>query len=112
MKGQISIFDWMPEAVPAMTFPDIKDIHEAEAVRIVGEQTGVEFAYNESFRQWIGKAGKLKLDLEYDHYILEDKKDLFLSVGYSIGTSGGGSPCDSIEEALEYIRNVKKRYSI
>ena len=32
MKGQISIFDWMPEAVPAMTFPDIKDIHEAEAV--------------------------------------------------------------------------------
>lgn len=112
MKGQISIFEWMPEAVPEVTFPDINDIQEEEAVRIIGQQTGIAFIYSETFGLWIGKVGKLKLDLEYDHYILEDKKDLFLSVGYSIGTSGGGSPCDSIEEALEYIRKTQKRYSI
>lgn len=111
MEGQISIFEWMPEAVPAVTFPDINDIQEEEAVRIVGEQIGVDFTYNERFRQWIGKIRRLKLELEYDHYNMIDKHDLFLGVGYSIGSSGGGRPCDGIEEAIKYFRNVMERYT-
>lgn len=97
---QLSIFDIMP-----MSFPDINEIPEAEAARLVGSRIGVSFRYNERFRQWEGKRGKLRLSLNYDHYNKLDSNALFLGVGYEFGTSGGGAPCDTIEQAVRYFEN-------
>ncbi len=104
MDGQISIFDWMPEAVPAVAFPNINDITEETAVRMVGNEIGVEFVYNELFHHWEAKVGKMKLDLEYSRFNLDNNHDLFLGAGYMFGSGGGGRPCDSIEDAVKYFR--------
>lgn len=111
MYEQLSIFDWMPTACTPTAYPDIKNISEAEAVRIVGEEIGMTFAYNDRFREWQAKRGKLKLSMEYGHFNLNDNHDLFLGVGYAFGTDGGGSPSNGIEAAIKYFERVKERYA-
>jgi len=54
---------------------------------------------------WEGKVGKLKLSIEYDHYVIGNRS-LFLSAGWQKGTSGGGAPCDSIEETILWMQRV------
>ena len=99
---QLTIFDWLTEL---NEYPDINDVTEAEAVKIVGEQIGVVFVYNQKYEYWCGKRGKLKLTMEYDHFVPGvNNQDLFLGTGYSYGTSGGGSPCSGIEEAISWFR--------
>ena len=97
---QLSIFDLFPAK-----FQDINEITEAEAARLVGERIGLAFRYNDRFRQWEARRGKMKLSLEYDHYNKMDSTALFLGVGYEFGTSGGGRPCDTIEQAVRYFEN-------
>lgn len=104
MEGQISIFDWMPELLPK--YPPITDITEEEAVQIVGDAIGVRFIWDSKFREYFGKVGKLKLTVRYGHYQLDDNHDLFISIGWNCGTSGGGAPMGSIEEAIDYFRRT------
>lgn len=103
LPGQISLFDWMPQLLNPTAYPDINTIPEAEAVRIVGEQIGVAFAYVDKFCRWQGKAGKMLLYMQYDNYNLPGHAR-FLGVGYDCRTSGGGSPCDNIQEAVDYFK--------
>lgn len=101
--GQLSIFDWIPNL--ASSFPPLTEITEAEAVRIVGEQIGKVFVYNTKFSEWEAKIDKhRKLSMEYSHYRMTDCTDLFLGVGYTARDEGGGSLCDTIEEAVEYFK--------
>ena len=53
MKGQISIFDWMPPEQPSFD-----DVQEPEAVRRVGDALGLTFRYDERFQEWAAKAGR------------------------------------------------------
>lgn len=103
MIRQMTIFDFLPSR-----YPDINDIDESEAVRIVGDRLGVVFTYNDYFEQWECKKGKIKLSLEYDHFNLHDNHDLFLGVGYDCRNPvcGGGSPCASIEQAIRYFERI------
>lgn len=110
MKGQLSIFDWMPDAVET---PDINSITEAEAVQIVGDRIGVQFTYNSFFDEHQGKKGKMKLGLKYDHFAPGVRNgELFLGTSYQIGTSGGGSPCSGIDDAVKWFKEVLKRNGI
>lgn len=109
MIGQMSIFDWMSSL---RAVPDINDITEAEAVRIVGDEIGVTFTYNTFFECWMGRIGKMKLSLEYDHFRLDDNHDLFLGTGYQYGTSGGGAPCSGITEAVNWFNAKLASYNI
>ena len=38
------------------------------------------------------------------------KNKLFISVGWNKGTAGGGAPCDSIDEAVSYFKEIMERY--
>ena len=105
MNGQLTIFDLLPQSTP-----NINDISEEEAVRIVGERLGIVFVRNPKSEQWEGKNGKLKLSLEYDHFCLDDNQDLFLGAGYTFGTSGGGSPCSGIDGAVKYLKAKLEKY--
>ena len=109
MYEQLTIFDWMPTL--RKEFPDINDIPETEAVRIVGENLGVTFTYDKKFDQWRWKKGKLILSMDYDNFILDDNHDLFLGTMYSYGcTEGGASPCSGIEEAINWFKSKLERY--
>ena len=99
MYKQLTIFDWMrPE------YPDIHDISEAEVAKIVGDAIGMTFKHDGE--RWCARIKNYLIDLEYDHYDLEDNHDLFLGIGYDNKKdhSGGGAPTDSIEEAIAYIK--------
>lgn len=102
MTGQMSIFDYL-------SAPDINDISEEEAVKLVGDRIGVKFTWNPVFKMWLYKKGRLRLNMNYDNFMLDDNKDLFLGVGWDCGTSGGGSPCSGIDEAVEYFQRVIAR---
>lgn len=110
MIGQMTIFDFLP-----VEYPDINDVDEREAVRIVGEQLGITFTYNKRFEEWEYKKGRIRLSLEYDHFNLDDNHELFFGAGYNIsgGThEGGGSPCSSIESVVEYLKAALKKVGL
>lgn len=100
MYEQMSIFDFLPSS-----YPDINTIPEAEAVRIIGEAIGVRFAPGK-FGDWRGKSGRMTLSAKYRHYI--DNNRLFVGLGWCLGTSGGGAPCDSIKDAIKWFENVMR----
>ena len=102
IPGQMTIYDWLglqPE------YPDINDVSEEEAVRMVGEAIGRTFAYNSKFREWQAKKGKLKMTMSYDNFIFGNH-DRFLGTGWVYGTSSGGSPTSGIKEAIAYFKDV------
>ena len=85
MNYQMSIFDLLEEETP-----NIIDITEAEAVRIVGERLGVQFKYSPFFGEWQAQVGKMELSCEYAHFSKGiNGGRLFLGVGWSLGTEGG-----------------------
>ena len=98
---QLTIFDWMPEEPP-----DINDIPEAEAVRMVGDRLGLKFEYDSFFKDYRAKIGKIVLRLSYGHFFPEiNNGALYLGADYKYGTSGGGSPCHGINDAVNYLKN-------
>lgn len=103
MYKQMSIYDWLQPEYPA-----ISDITDTEAALIVGDAIGMTFKYSDLFEEWEAVRGMLKLSLEYSHYSLSDNQNLFLGVGYENkhDHSGGGRPCDSIDEAIRYFKGI------
>lgn len=111
MEGQMSIFDFLePEQADfhKMTLADIADY--------IGEQLGVMFIYNNHLGQYecnIGK--KYILSLELSTYWTNDHRngEKFISAGHQLfkgSYTGGGCPCDSLEEAVEYLRKQLTRF--
>ncbi len=49
-----------------------------------------------------------EIECHFSNYIRDNSR--FVSVGYSFGDSGGGMPCDSIDEVVENLEEVYKRY--
>lgn len=97
LPGQMTIWDFLP--------PDINTMPEAEAVGIIADATGISFEYNPRWKYWEGKAGRVRFTLAYSRYT-EDGR-LFMSAGYSAGTSGGGAPCDTIGQTISWIEAAK-----
>jgi len=67
----------------------------------------------ENHKEFIAKLSKKDyLEVSEGHYSTMDEKNgqRFIGVGYSFGTSGGGAPCDSIDEAVNYLRRRKAEY--
>ena len=104
MEGQLTIFDWMP-----VDYPDIEDVTEAELAQIIGDAIGVRFVYKDFFGNWQAKRGKMNLDFEISNYQLADNHNRFIGCGYSIGTSGGGAPRDSVEDAIKWFKMILDR---
>ena len=109
-EKQLNIF----ELIPA---PDINDVTEDEAVRIVGDRLGVTFAYNEFFGDWRAKRGNMTMALSYGRFFpgVFDGR-LFLGADYNITRgggfyTGGSCPCDGIDEATEYLERAMAIWS-
>ena len=104
IPGQMTIYDFL---VADADYPNINDIEEAEAVRIVGDAIGVCFKYNDYFGEWQAKINKsTTLGIHYSNYVLDDNKDRFLACGFSYKQGGAGAPCDDIRSAVEWFNEI------
>lgn len=109
MEGQISIFELLP--------PDERPIEEMSSedmARIIGQAIGLQFSPSGWSDEMKAKPYKnLEFTVHKSFYScdtkLNKKGDVFISCGYSFGTSGGGSPIDSIDSAIRYFQRVLDR---
>ena len=100
---QMTIFDYLSE---------LDSIPEEEMVRQVGEAVGMVFKRVQAdwFEESVGggwyearKSKHEKYELNYDTY-LDGTNRRFIGAGWQYKTSGGGAPCDTIQEAIDYIK--------
>lgn len=108
MNGQMTIFDFLKPTYP----DDLNTLPEEEMVRIVGEALGIKFNYDDFFESYKYKKGIVTLTIGYSNYSLPDNTARFIGCGYDWALAndrqGGGRPCDSIEEAVNYLQRHRR----
>jgi hypothetical protein len=103
MDGQISIFDFISE------LPESAE----EMARLIGNATGLVFNNFDYQEWWKAKKKGITYEVHYSHFSpkLEckraGKKHISLNVTYS-SRGGYGIPCDSIDDAVYYIKRTMK----
>ena len=100
MLGQLSIFDYMKPK-------ELYDLSEAEMIKRLSERTGLNFIYvplrwTETKGEYKATVKKAEFTAGYDCYA--DSMTRFIAIEWAVFTSGGGSPCDSIDEAVERLK--------
>ena len=103
--NQMTIFDVMGSCM------DFRTMTDEEMVRLIGEMTGLEFRWNDFFCSWIARDKALTVMVCRDRYITDDelRGQEFISVQVDVTRGGCGSPCDSLNEAAEFIKAGVKR---
>lgn len=116
IDGQLSVFDLLP---PERDDP-LGNKTIAQIAADVSMLVGVNF--NPKTWEWKDEVHveyvaqldwKNKLTLDESHYDTEDERDgqRFIGCGYSFeNQSGGGAPCDTIDEAVIYFRKRIENY--
>lgn len=104
MEGQISIFDILP---PEENY-DIQNMTTEDMARVVGNAIGYQFKPSGWEDKYEVKIKKLTLSIHKSYYLCDDRKEgsPFIGCGWSENTSGGGSPIDSVEDAIKYFKRV------
>ena len=109
MSYQMTIFDILEEP----TTPDWREMSLKQIASYVSERTGLTFIpdtrYHRAFDEYIAYyKSTLFFTLGLGNYKTYDERDgqPFISVGYDNKKelSGGGAPCDTLEEAIEYFK--------
>ena len=112
---QMSIFDYLPtdDTLDGKTLDQIA----AEVSMLVGVKFDkVVSKYKEyTFVEYVAKLDKNhRLTLDEGTYDTEDDRDgkRFIGAGYDFAenSAGGGSPCDTIDEVVAYLRQRKQEY--
>lgn len=110
MEGQISIFDILP---PEENY-DIQSMTTEDMARVVGNAIGYQFKPSGWEDEYEVKIKKLTLSIHKSHYLCDtkDRKEgsPIIGCGWSENTGGGGSPIDSVEDAIKYFKRVLGLY--
>lgn len=75
----------------------------------------LKFQYSHLFEDYRAKYKDITFDISISTYNTDDERHgkEFISVGWSQKSSGGGSPCDSIEEVMErFDRFIERKMQI
>lgn len=105
LDGQMSIFEFLPQE------SDFSSIQESEVMDAISQRIGVRLVWDKHLEEYSAKVGKTKISAEMVTYscthegsatIIEGHK--FIGAGWQKSTEGGGRPCDSIDEAVEYLQ--------
>lgn len=103
--GQMTIFDFLPQPDD-----DLETLPEEEMVRRISEAIGMTFkpvVYEYGFKEYVAKISKHeKYTIQYDNYLGINDNRRFIGVGWTYRTSGGGSPCDSVQEAVDWFKRA------
>jgi len=102
---QLSIFDFIK---PETTTRDLDLMTEADMVEAVKAATGINFVYCDPLWGYVAKIGKFKYDVHFSNYSIDDHRR-FISCGYGNNMGGAGSPCDSLEEAVQFFKTALSR---
>jgi len=111
-EGQLSIFDFLKSNA-------LDDLPEEDMVQMIVAATGIDFQ-KRSFAggRWIeeeyeysGKRGGYEYTVRYSNYNMNDSHARYISCGWGRKTEGGGSPCDSVDEAIRYFKRILERQS-
>ena len=111
MSYQMTIFD-------ILNTPEWTEMTLKQIAAYIGEQTGLNFIpdtrFHGEFNEYIAyHTSKMFFTVGLDNYETNDKRNNqpFISVGYENkkDNSGGGAPCDSLEEAIEYFNRSLER---
>lgn len=119
IEGQLSLFDMMPaddgDTLEGKTIAQIA----ADISMIVGVNFNPK-TYEDKYERAIITEYVARLDknntlsLSEDHYNTEDEENgkRFLGCGYDFkdDNSGGGAPCDTIDDAVAYFRKRIEQY--
>lgn len=112
MNEQLSLFEMLDSESKA--HGDFRNMEEQELVGLIGDSLGITFIYDPRLDTWIFNRNKLKMTCRLSHYSCDGvnfkEGDPFISCGYDYKTSGGGYPCDSIDEAVRRLTNVLETY--
>ena len=103
-SGQMTIWDYLN---------GLDNLPEDEMVRKVGEGSGLDFKPAELKGKWSdmlfyqAKDKGAVYEIHYSAYMGTSIR--FISVGWGYKASGGGAPCDSVEEAIKYLKRYKEQ---
>ena len=96
---QMTLFEFMPLG--------INDLDEAEMVQTIGCALGLEFKYKDKLFGWVFNSKHIDLSLKYSNYSFGDH-ERYIACGYNYHKKrqigGRGCPCDTIEKAIEVLR--------
>lgn len=104
MLGQMSIFDFV--SVPN----NVQEMSEEEIARVVGDRVGLDFKKG-GFRGYRVNVGRIEYTIAKSRFTIPPYSD-FVSCNYQrMGGDyrGGGSPCESIDKAVEFFRKALVR---
>lgn len=101
---QMTIWDYLePES--------LDNLSESEMVKQIEVRTGLKFEYFETsskYGTWNcykAKKNGIVFEVSYSKYMNTNIR--FIDVGWDCkkNKSGGGSPCDSVDEAVKYLKS-------
>ena len=108
IAGQMTIWDFLKE-------DSLETLSEEDMARQVGAALGVVFKKDPFFGDYRAKVGKAILCVEYSRFSVDGvesefkKGDRFIGCDIKNGTSGAGAPCLSVQEAVEWFENYRRK---
>ena len=111
MDGQMTIFDFLP--APNISLEDMSD---EEMISTLESATGLSFSkiewrWDDKVQyEYEAKKGNVKYTASFSRY-LTDNRDRIIMVGYERKKNyeGGGAPCESLEEAVNWLKRQMRR---
>ena len=108
-SNQMSIWSFVNEE-----YPELDNVDLDQASMLIGQRTGIPFAYNSHFDIYEAKVGTCNFSVKLSTYKLPEKKGKkYLSVDV-MRTCGDYEGCcqgvDSIDEAITFFERAKIRY--
>lgn len=102
---QLTIFDYIEPEIPKT---DLDDLPETDMVEALRAATGISFVYRDPLWGYEATIGKFKYSVHYSNYSIDDHRR-FISCGYGNNMGGAASPCDSLDEAIEWFKKALQR---
>lgn len=104
IPGQMSLFDLMFQE-------SLETIPEEVMAERIGTAIGVKFVKDKFFGDYRAKVGRSVLSVEYQRYNTLDEKNgrRFIGCDVQDGNCGACSPCDSVQESVEWFMRRKRK---
>ena len=110
MVGQMSIFEFLPQEA------DFCDMPEDAVMEIVSQRIGVRLVRDPEYKNYRATVGKVRITAKISNYtVTHEGSETVIAghkhIGCGWGTSkeGGGRPCDSIDDAVDYLQAAINR---
>lgn len=110
MQGQMNLFEIYGSLINQSEENIIEDIGKGTGLRFTSYEIQNKYCHT---RYYKAKHGKIEFEIEFNTYF--DSNKMFIGVDYVLKKpryKGGGSPCDSVNEAIDYINKILLREGI